>query len=200
MIYNENIAKSIANDLIRIEAVKISVDSPFTWTSGIKSPVYCDNRITLSDVDVRNNIKNSLIKCISEKFPEVNCIAGVATAGIPQGSMISDYMNLPFVYVRNKPKGHGLGNQIEGRVQQGQKVVVVEDLVSTGKSSLEAVQALRDAGCDVVGMVAIFTYGFDKTYKIFEEMNVPLWTLSDYQTLKGIKTELPEFQPEFDHV
>ncbi len=200
MIYNENIAKSIANDLIRIEAVKISVDSPFTWTSGIKSPVYCDNRITLSDVDVRNNIKNSLIKCISEKFPEVNCIAGVATAGIPQGSMISDYMNLPFVYVRNKPKGHGLGNQIEGRVQQGQKVVVVEDLVSTGKSSLEAVQALRDAGCDVVGMVAIFTYGFDRTYKIFEEMNVPLWTLSDYQTLKGIKTELPEFQPELDHV
>lgn len=200
MIYNENIAKSIANDLIRIEAVKISVDSPFTWTSGIKSPVYCDNRITLSDVDVRNNIKNSLVKCISEKFPEVNCIAGVATAGIPQGSMISDYMNLPFVYVRNKPKGHGLGNQIEGRVQQGQKVVVVEDLVSTGKSSLEAVQALRDAGCDVVGMVAIFTYGFDKTYKIFEEMNVPLWTLSDYQTLKGIKTELPEFQPELDHV
>jgi len=200
MIYNENIAKSIANDLIRIEAVKISVDSPFTWTSGIKSPVYCDNRITLSDVDVRNNIKNSLVKCISEKFPEVNCIAGVATAGIPQGSMISDYMNLPFVYVRNKPKGHGLGNQIEGRVQQGQKVVVVEDLVSTGKSSLEAVQALRDAGCVVVGMVAIFTYGFDKTYKIFEEMNVPLWTLSDYQTLKGIKTELPEFQPELDHV
>ncbi len=200
MIYNENIAKSIANDLIRIEAVKISVDSPFTWTSGIKSPVYCDNRITLSDVDVRNNIKNSLIKCISEKFPEVNCIAGVATAGIPQGSMISDYMNLPFVYVRNKPKGHGLGNQIEGRVQQGQKVVVVEDLVSTGKSSLEAVQALRDTGCDVVGMVAIFTYGFDRTYKIFEEMNVPLWTLSDYQTLKGIKTELPEFQPELDHV
>ncbi len=112
----------------------------------------------------------------------------------------TDYMNLPFVYVRNKPKGHGLGNQIEGRVQQGQKVVVVEDLVSTGKSSLEAVQALRDAGCDVVGMVAIFTYGFDKTYKIFEEMNVPLWTLSDYQTLKGIKTELPEFQPELDHV
>jgi len=109
-------------------------------------------------------------------------------------------MNLPFVYVRNKPKGHGLGNQIEGRVQQGQKVVVVEDLVSTGKSSLEAVQALRDAGCDVVGMVAIFTYGFDRTYKIFEEMNVPLWTLSDYQTLKGIKTELPEFQPELDHV
>ena len=200
MIYNENIAKSIANDLIRIEAVKISVDSPFTWTSGIKSPVYCDNRITLSDVDVRNNIKNSLVKCISEKFPEVNCIAGVATAGIPQGSMISDYMNLPFVYVRNKPKGHGLGNQIEGRVQQGQKVVVVEDLVSTGKSSLEAVQALRDVGCDVVGMVAIFTYGFDRTYKIFEEMNVPLWTLSDYQTLKGIKTELPEFQPELDHV
>ena len=200
MIYNENIAKSIANDLIRIEAVKISVDTPFKWTSGIKSPVYCDNRITLSDVDVRNNIKNSLIKCISEKFPEVNCIAGVATAGIPQGSMISDYMNLPFVYVRNKPKGHGLGNQIEGRVQQGQKVVVVEDLVSTGKSSLEAVQALRDAGCDVVGMVAIFTYGFDRTYKIFEEMNVPLWTLSDYQTLKGIKTELPEFQPELDHV
>ena len=200
MIYNENIAKSIANDLIRIEAVKISVDTPFKWTSGIKSPVYCDNRITLSDVDVRNNIKKCLVKCISEKFPEVNCIAGVATAGIPQGSMISDYMSLPFVYVRNKPKGHGLGNQIEGRVQQGQKVVVVEDLVSTGKSSLEAVQALRDAGCVVVGMVAIFTYGFDKTYKIFEEMNVPLWTLSDYQTLKGIKTELPEFQPELDHV
>lgn len=200
MIYNESISKSIANDLIRIEAVKISIDSPFTWTSGIKSPVYCDNRITLSDVDVRNNIKNSLVNCITEKFPEVNCIAGVATAGIPQGAIISDSMNLPFVYVRNKPKGHGLGNQIEGRIKPGQKVVVVEDLVSTGKSSLEAVQALRDAGCDVVGMVAIFTYGFDKTYQIFEEMNVPLWTISDYQTLKSIKIELPEFQPELNHV
>ena len=130
MIYNESISKSIANDLIRIEAVKISVGSPFTWTSGIKSPVYCDNRITLSDVDVRNNIKNSLVNCITEKFPEVNCIAGVATAGIPQGAIISDSMNLPFVYVRNKPKGHGLGNQIEGRIKPGQKVVVVEDLVS----------------------------------------------------------------------
>ena len=200
MIYNESISKSIANDLIRIEAVKISVDSPFTWTSGIKSPVYCDNRITLSDVDVRNNIKNSLVNCITEKFPEVNCIAGVATAGIPQGAIISDSMNLPFVYVRNKPKGHGLGNQIEGRIKPGQKVVVVEDLVSTGKSSLEAVQALRDVGCEVIGMVAIFTYGFDKTYQIFEKMNVPLWTISDYQTLKSIKIELPEFQPELNHV
>jgi orotate phosphoribosyltransferase len=196
MIYNQETSKLIASLLLQIEAVKISTDKPFTWTSGIKSPIYCDNRITLSDINVRDTIKHSLVRCIREKFYSVDSIAGVATAGIPQASLVSDYLNLPLIYVRNKPKEHGLGNQIEGKLIPGQKVVIIEDLVSTGKSSLEAVDAIRNAGGVVLGMMAIFTYGFEKTYRLFKEKNVDLWTLSDYETLKFFNSNLPEFQPE----
>lgn len=192
MIYNEITAKIIANQLLEIEAVKISIDNPFTWTSGIKSPVYCDNRITLSDFNARDLIKHSFIKCIKDKFIGVECIAGVATAGIPQATLIADYLNLPLIYVRNKPKGHGLGNQIEGKLIKNQRVLVIEDLVSTGKSSLEAVDAIRNAGGNVMGLLAIFTYGFEKTNRLFKEKDVDLWTLSDYQTLKFFNGSLPE--------
>jgi orotate phosphoribosyltransferase len=201
MIFNNKIAINIAKKLIEIEAVKISIDNPFTWTSGIKSPIYCDNRISLSDVNLRDLIKHTFIKCINEHFSNVDCIAGVATAGIPHSSFIADFLNKPLVYVRNKPKEHGLSNQIEGKILPGQRVLVVEDLVSTGKSSLSAVKALRDNGCDVIGMVAIFTYGFKQTNRIFEEENIPLWTLCDYQILKDINSQLPDFQPDiFEYI
>jgi orotate phosphoribosyltransferase len=197
MIYNQKNALTIAEQLINIEAVKISIENPFTWTSGIKSPIYCDNRLTLSDFNIRDLIKHTFIRLIKEHFENVECIAGVATAGIPHASFIADSLNKPLVYVRNKPKGHGLGNQIEGKVIPGQKIVVVEDLVSTGKSSLDAVKALRDSGCDVLGMVAIFTYGFSETYRLFEKNKCPLWTLCDYEILRQINSELPDFQPDF---
>jgi len=196
MIYNKEIAKKIAEQLIKIKAVKLSPENPFTWTSGIKSPIYCDNRVTLSDIETRELIKHSFVKCLIQNFPEVELIAGVATAGIPHGMMVADWTKTPFVYVRSSPKGHGLTNQIEGRFTPGQKVVVIEDLVSTGKSSLAAVKALRESGCDVIGMMAVFTYGFDKTEELFADEKCPLWTLSDYRTLRFMNSDLPNFQPE----
>ena len=176
-------ASTFAEKLLQIKALKISPDAPFTWASGWKSPVYCDNRKLLSFPHVRDYVKSELANTIMENFPEADSLAGVATAGIPHGTLAADLLRLPFIYVRSKPKGHGLTNQIEGVLTEGQKVVVIEDLVSTGMSSLEAVEALRAAGADVIGMVALFTYGFPQAAEAFEKANVKLITISNYDAL-----------------
>jgi orotate phosphoribosyltransferase len=176
----EETAGRIAEMLLQIQAIKLSTDKPFTWSSGWKSPIYCDNRLSLSYPTVRQVIKEGIASVINENFFTAEAIAGVATAGIPQGALVADALGLPFVYVRPKPKEHGMGNLIEGKVTSGQKVVVIEDLVSTGGSSLKAVQALRDAGFHVLGMVSIFNYGFDIATKNFYEADVSLISLSDY--------------------
>lgn len=176
-------ASIFAEKLLQIKALKISPDAPFTWASGWKSPVYCDNRKLLSFPHVRDYVKSELANTIMDNFPEAESLAGVATAGIPHGALAADLLRLPFIYVRNKPKGHGLTNQIEGVLTEGQKVVVIEDLVSTGMSSLEAVEALRAAGADVIGMCALFTYGFPQAAEAFEKANVKLITLSNYDAL-----------------
>lgn len=176
-------ARKVATLLLETKAVKLSPNAPFQWSSGWKSPIYCDNRITLSDVEARTFIKKALAKLIKRAFPEAEGIAGVATAGIAQGALVADYLKLPFAYVRPKPKEHGMGNQIEGKIEKGQKVVVLEDLISTGGSSLKAVDALREAGVEVVGMVAIFTYGFKLADDNFAEKSVELQTLSNYKFL-----------------
>jgi orotate phosphoribosyltransferase len=178
-----NTARLIASKLLDIGAIKLNHEKPFTWSSGWKSPVYCDNRLALSYPIIRSYIKKSLAEAIQENFPAVECIAGVATAGIPQGALVAEELELPFVYVRPKPKEHGMGNLIEGKIEKGQKVVLIEDLISTGGSSLKAAQAMRDAGFKVIGMVAIFTYGFEQSVKNFDEEKVPLICLSDFNYL-----------------
>lgn len=172
-----------AEKLLQIDAVKLSPAQPFTWASGWKSPIYCDNRKVLSFPFVRDYIKSELCNVAFEQFPDADLIAGVATAGIAWGAMIADQLKLPFIYVRPKPKEHGLGNQIEGGYQAGQKVVVIEDLVSTGKSSLQVVEVLRAAGLEVLGMISIFNYRFDAGKEAFEKAGVPLISLTDYPTL-----------------
>ena len=179
-------ASNFAEKLLQIKALKISPDAPFTWASGWKSPVYCDNRKLLSFPHVRDYVKSELANTIMDHFPEAESLAGVATAGIPHGTLAADLLRLPFIYVRSKPKGHGLTNQIEGVLTEGQKVVVIEDLVSTGMSSLEAVEALRAAGADVIGMCALFTYGFPQAAEAFEKANVKLITLSNYEALVDV--------------
>lgn len=179
----EKTALDVAAKLLEIEAIKINYKTPFTWSSGWKSPVYCDNRLALSYPSIRTKIKENLAEAVSLNYPEAQCIAGVATAGIPQGALVADHLQLPFVYVRPKPKEHGMGNLIEGKIEKGQKVVLVEDLISTGGSSLKAAQAMKEAGFKVIGMVAIFTYGFDIAEKSFAEANVPLTCLSDFNHL-----------------
>jgi orotate phosphoribosyltransferase len=176
-------ASDVAHMLLKIQAIKLNTEKPFTWSSGWKSPIYCDNRLSLSFPDVRRSIKAGLISAIKENFFTVESIAGVATAGIPQGALVAEEMNLPFLYVRPKPKDHGMENLIEGKITKGQKVVVIEDLVSTGGSSLKAVQALRDAGFQVLGMVSIFNYGFDIASRNFYEADMSLISLSDYSHL-----------------
>jgi len=183
-------ASIFAEKLLQIKALKVNIKEPFTWASGWKSPVYCDNRKLLSFPHVRDYVKSELANTIMDHFPEAESIAGVATAGIPHGALAADLLKLPFIYVRSKPKGHGLGNQIEGVLEPGQKVVVVEDLVSTGKSSLEAVEALRDAGADVIGMCALFTYGFPQADEAFAVANVKLITLSNYNALMDVARNL----------
>ncbi|MCU0367429.1 MAG: orotate phosphoribosyltransferase [Cyclobacteriaceae bacterium] len=179
----EETAMPVASKLLQIEAIKLNYKNPFTWSSGWKSPVYCDNRLALSYPDIRNYIKEKLAKVVSTHFPEAECIAGVATAGIPQGVLVADQLNLPFIYVRPKPKEHGMGNLIEGKVQKGQKVVLIEDLISTGGSSLKAAQAAEEAGFKVIGMVAIFTYGFEVAQENFNQAKIPLTCLSDFNHL-----------------
>lgn len=182
-ILDQSVAAEVANQLLAIQAIRLQPEKPFTWASGWKSPIYCDNRLSLSFPKVRSLIKENLVKSIQHYFPEVEAIAGVATAGIPQGALLANDLALPFVYVRSKPKGHGMENMIEGKVVQGQKVVVVEDLVSTGGSSLKAVEDLRKAGFEVLGMVAIFSYGFPVADKNFDRANVKLIVLSHYEAL-----------------
>lgn len=183
MKIQQETAGPVAARLLEVGAIKLNYKQPFTWSSGWKSPVYCDNRITLSYPAVRSYIKENLARAIQLNFPRIDCIAGVATAGIPQGALVADMMGLPFVYVRPKPKEHGMGNLIEGKVEAGARVVLVEDLISTGGSSLKAAQAMQEAGCKVIGMVAIFTYGFETAQKNFSEAGIPLVCLSDFSHL-----------------
>jgi orotate phosphoribosyltransferase len=182
-ILNPSIAAEVADQLLEIQAIRLQPEKPFTWASGWKSPIYCDNRLSLSYPSVRNLIRENLVNSVRHFFPTAEAIAGVATAGIPQGALIADQLNLPFVYVRSKPKGHGMENMIEGKVTAGQKVVVVEDLVSTGGSSLKAAEDLKNAGFEVLGMVAIFSYGFDVAAKNFADAGVKLVCLSHYDAL-----------------
>lgn len=184
----------VAEKLLQIGAVQLRPDEPFTWASGWKSPIYCDNRKILSFPYIRENIKSEMCSVIFEKFPDADLIAGVATAGIAWGAMAADQLKLPFIYVRPKPKEHGLGNQIEGTAQPRQKTVVVEDLISTGKSSLLVVDVLRKAGLEILGMVSIFSYGFDEADKNFAEARVPYYSLTDYATLINIGLEKGKIQ------
>lgn len=183
-MYNKSdIELKVAEFLLQIKAIKLQPNNPFTWASGWKSPIYCDNRITLSHPSVRTYIRQKLTQLIQEEFGSVDVIAGVATAGIPQGVLVAQELGLPFVYVRAKAKEHGTGSLIEGEIIEGQRVVVVEDLVSTGKSSLKAVHALKEAGLSVAGLVSIFTYGFDVAEENFKEAKCRFSTLSNYNTL-----------------
>ena len=183
MIFNTDTAKKTAELLLQINAIKLNPKNPFTWASGWKSPIYCDNRITLSFPPIRNYIREEFSKHIEKLYGKPDVIAGVATGAIGIGMLVAEYMGLPFVYVRPEPKKHGRQNQVEGFLQKGQTVVVVEDLISTGNSSLMAVEALKAAGANVKGMVAIFTYGFDVSAENFKNANVSLNTLGDYSTL-----------------
>lgn len=181
--------KAVAEKLLQVQAVKLSPEKPFTWASGWKSPIYCDNRKVLSFPFVRDFIKSELCNVIFEKYPDADVLAGVATAGIAWGAMAADQLKLPYMYVRPKPKEHGLGNQIEGHYEAGQKVVVIEDLISTGKSSLQVVEVLRNAGLEVIAMVSIFNYGFTIAEEAFATANVSLTSLSNYPTLISIAVE-----------
>ena len=178
-----NIENKIANFLLQIKAIKLEPASPFTWASGWKSPIYCDNRKTLAFPEIRTFIRDCFVKLIHEKFPSAEVIAGVATGAIAQGALIADKMNLPFIYIRSTPKGHGLENLIEGYLEQGKKVVIIEDLISTGSSSLKAVEAVRQAGAVVTGLVAIFTYGFKIADDNFKNAGCLHYTLSNYEYL-----------------
>ncbi len=183
MIFNKNTAKKTAEVLLHINAIKLSPNAPFSWASGWKSPIYCDNRLLLSYPTIRNYIKSELAKNIENLYGKPDVIAGVATGAIGIGAIVADNLGLPFVYVRPEAKKHGRQNQIEGRLEKGQSVVVVEDLVSTGKSSLNAVEALKSASVNVKGMAAIFTYGFERSKTNFKEKNIELHTLSNYEAL-----------------
>ena len=190
MIFNKDTASKTAELLLQINAIKLNPGNPFTWASGWKSPIYCDNRKTLSYPAVRTFIKLELARVISEKYENVDAIAGVATGAIAQGALVADLLNVPFVYIRSTPKDHGLENLIEGELKPGSKVVIIEDLVSTGGSSLKAVEAVRNFGCEVIGMVAIFTHGFPIATQQFKDAKVTLTTLSNYDAVveEGVRT------------
>lgn len=188
--------RKIAESLLEIKAVALKPNDPFTWSSGLRAPIYCDNRLTLSYPSVRKEIANGLKETILAKFPGAELIAGTATAGIPHAAWVSDLLDLPMCYVRSKPKGHGQGNQIEGKAEAGQKVVVVEDLISTGGSVITAVEALRKAGCEVLGVVAIFTYQLQKGIELLGNANITAYTLTDFETLSEIAREKGYIQGE----
>lgn len=194
--FDAPLAADIANALASIEAIKIQPEKPFTWASGWNSPIYCDNRLSLSFPEIRTKVKNALVQLVKDKYPEVDCIAGVATAGIPQGALVAEALDLPFIYIRSKSKSHGMENQIEGVAKRGAKVVLIEDLVSTGGSSLQAAEAVRAAGMDVLGMAAIFTYGFPISDDNFQQHNIDLWYLSDYSTLINTMISDGRLKPE----
>jgi orotate phosphoribosyltransferase len=185
-LFMETLERLFAEKLLKIKAIKLQPANPFTWASGWKSPFYCDNRKTLSYPSLRNFVKLEICRLILERFGQVDAIAGVATGAIPQGALVAEELNLPFVYVRSTPKDHGLENLIEGELRPGMKVVVVEDLISTGGSSLKAVEAIRRDGCEVIGMVAAFTYGFDVAVKAFKDANVQLVTLTHYDAVLDV--------------
>ena len=182
----KTLEKIFAAKLLDIKAIKLQPENPFTWASGWKSPFYCDNRKTLSYPELRNFVKLEICRVVLENFPKVDAIAGVATGAIPQGALVADALCLPFVYVRSKPKDHGLENLIEGELKPGMNVVVIEDLISTGGSSLKAVEAIRNNGCNVVGMVASYTYGFDVAKKAVEDAKVKLITLTNYEAVLDV--------------
>lgn len=181
--------KSVAEKLLQIGAVKLNPNEPFTWASGWKSPIYCDNRKILSFPYIRDFIKSEMCNLVFEKYSDADLLAGVATAGIAWGAMTADQLKLPYIYVRPKPKEHGLGNQIEGSYENGQKVVVVEDLISTGKSSLQVVEVLRHAGLDIIGMVSIFTYEFDEAVDAFKNAGLEYKSLTNYSSLISLAIE-----------
>ena len=183
MILNEDKAIKVAEFLLQVKAIKLSPNKPFTWASGIKSPIYCDNRVTLSYPNIRTFMRQAYAESILDHFGKPDVIAGVATGGIAQGALVAQALGIPFIYVRSSVKEHGMGNQIEGYYEKGQKVVVIEDLISTGGSSLKAIAALRDAELDVRGLVAIFTYGFDIAHENFANAECPYVTLSDYNSM-----------------
>jgi len=191
----ENIARKTAEYLLQIKAIKLQPAKPFTWASGWKSPIYCDNRMTLSFPAVRSYLRDSFTLKVKELYPDAELIAGVATGAIAHGALVADAMSLPFIYVRSGTKDHGLGNQIEGYYEKGQKVVVIEDLISTGGSSLGAVKALREAGCEVLGMIAIFTYEFRKAVDAFADEQCQLDTLSNYNVLVEMAAESGYISP-----
>ena len=178
-----SLKRETAEALLSIGAVRFNPDEPFTWASGIKSPIYCDNRLTMSYPGVRKRIAEGLMELIRMEYPETEVIAGTATAGIPHAAWVSDLMELPMVYIRSKPKGHGRGNQIEGELKEGSRTVIIEDLISTGGSSLIAASAAKDAGADVLGVVSIFTYGLEKAEKNFREAGLPHHSLTDFDAL-----------------
>lgn len=182
----KTLEKIFAAKLLKVKAIKLQPNNPFTWASGWKSPFYCDNRKTLSYPSLRNFVKTEICRVIMENFEDVDAIAGVATGAIPQGAMVADALNLPFVYVRSKPKDHGLENLIEGELKPGMKVVVIEDLISTGGSSLKACEAIRNNGCEVIGMVASYTYGFDVAQEAFKNAKVRLITLTNYEAVLDV--------------
>ena len=188
--------KAIAEKLLQINAIKLSIDQPFTWASGWQSPIYCDNRKILSFPFIRDFIKSEMCNVIFQSFENADMIAGVATAGIPWGAMAADQLKLPYIYVRPKPKEHGLGNQIEGFYEPGKRVVVVEDLISTGKSSLQVVDVLKNAGLEIEGMVSIFNYGFEEAKNAFKEHQVTLKSLTDYESLIDLAIEQQLFREE----
>lgn len=185
----KNVETAFAEQLLEVKAIKLQPENPFTWASGWKSPFYCDNRKTLSYSSLRTFVKENLAEMIRTSFPEADAVAGVATGAIAQGALVSDVLGLPFCYVRSKAKDHGMGNLIEGTLPEGSKVVVVEDLISTGGSSLKAVEALRAAGFEVVGMVAAYTYGFPVAEEAFRAANVKLLTLTNYQAVVSVATQ-----------
>ena len=191
MIYHKDKALKIAEFLLQIKAVKLQPKNPFTWASGWKSPIYCDNRITLSFPNIRTFIRQAYAQSILDYFGKPDLIAGIATGGVPQGVLVAQELGIPFIYVRSSPKDHGMGNIIEGFFEKGQRVVVIEDLISTGGSSIKAIQSLREAGLDIKGLVAIFSYGFEIATKNFADAECPVLTLSDYDTLvdSALKTK-----------
>lgn len=188
--------KIFAEKLLNIKAIKLQPENPFTWASGWKSPFYCDNRKTLSFPELRNFVKLELSRTVMECFPEATAVAGVATGAIAQGALVADELGLPFVYVRSKPKDHGMENLIEGELPAGSKVIVIEDLISTGGSSLKAVEALRKAGFEVVGMIASYTYGFPVAIEAFKAADVKLVTLTNYEAVVEAANEIGYIQPK----
>lgn len=188
--------KAVAEKLLQIQAIKLNVENPFTWASGWKSPIYCDNRKVLSFPYIREFVKSEMSNLIFEEFADAEGLAGVATAGIAWGAMAADQLKLPFIYVRAKPKEHGMGNQIEGYYEPGRKIVVVEDLISTGKSSLQVAEVLKQSGLEVMGMVSIFNYGFDQAETAFIAAGIPLRSLTDYTTLISLAVEKALVSPE----